>query len=126
MIRAALPYLLRQKSGGIVNVSSVWGRTGASCEVMYSASKAALIGLTKALAKELAPSGIRVNCAAPGVIDTDMNKGFSPEEVAALQGEIPLGRLGSPKEAAKLIYFLAAEAPYMTGQVVGVDGGLYI
>ncbi len=126
VIRAALPHLLRQKSGSIVNVSSVWGRTGASCEVMYSASKAALIGLTKALAKELAPSGIQVNCAAPGVIDTDMNKGFSLEEMDALQGEIPLERLGSPKEAAKLIYFLAAEASYMTGQVVGVDGGLYI
>lgn len=108
----------------IVNVSSVWGTTGASCEVDYSASKAAVAGLTRALAREVGPSGVRVNCVAPGVIDTDMNGRLTYEEMLALTDEIPLMRLGTAEEAAKAIFFLASEdSAYITGQVLGVDGG---
>ena len=120
--RAAIPYMLRKGGGAIVNVSSVWGVAGASCEVAYSASKAALIGFTKALAKELAPSGIRVNCVAPGVIETSMNARFSEEEMEAITGDIPLGRVGSPSEVAQAIWALCCNG-YVTGQVLGVDGG---
>ena len=111
--------------GAIVNVSSVWGVSGGSCESVYSASKGAVIAFTKALAKELAPSGITVNCVAPGVIDTAMNAHLSGEERAALEEEIPLGRFGSPDEVAEAVYFLAASR-YITGQILGVDGGFGI
>ena len=105
----------------------MWGITGASCEVHYSASKAAVIGLTKALAKEVGPSGITVNCVAPGVIDTDMNACLRPEDLAALREETPLGRLGRPEDIANLIYYLASEqASFITGQVIGADGGFVI
>ena len=125
--RAAVPYLVQQHSGTIINVSSIWGLCGASCEVHYSASKAAVIGFTQALAKELAPSGITVNCVAPGVIDTDMMAAFTAEDKAALAEETPVGRLGSADEVAKLLLYLAGEdAGYITGQVFGVNGGLVI
>ena len=125
--RAAVPYLVQQHSGTIINVSSIWGLCGASCEVHYSASKAAVIGFTQALAKELAPSGITVNCVAPGVIDTDMMASFTAEDKAALAEETPVGRLGTAEEVAKLLLYLAGEdAGYITGQVFGVNGGLVI
>ena len=113
------------KGGAIVNVSSVWGQTGGSMESVYSASKGAIIAFTKALAKELAPMNITVNCVAPGAIDTDMMKRFSDEEKRALCEEIPLGRLGTPQEVAEAVLFLA-ENRYVTGQVLGVNGGFYI
>ena len=105
----------------------MWGVTGGSCEAPYSAAKAGVIGLTKALAKELGPSHIRVNCVAPGVIDTDMNGHLSPEDLAVLGEETPLGRIGAPEEVAKAILFLAGEdASFITGQVLNVDGGMVI
>ena len=123
-IRCALPAMLRKKSGSILTVSSVWGVHGASCETAYSASKSALIGLTRALSKELGPSGIRVNCLAPGVIATDMLCGFSAEEQAQLCEETPLCRLGTPEDVADLACFLSSDkAGFITGQVFGVDGG---
>lgn len=126
-LRAAIPGLVRQKRGAIVTVSSMWGLTGGSCEAPYSAAKAGVAGLTKALAKELGPSQIRVNCVAPGVIDTAMNGHLSPQELAALEEETPLGRIGSPEEAAQAIYFLASDrASFITGQVLSVDGGMVI
>lgn len=112
--------MLKCHSGSIVNVSSVWGQLGASCEVAYSMSKAAVIGLTKALAQELAPSGITVNCVAPGIIDTRMNAPFDAQDLAQ---EVPCGRLGTPQEAAQAIYALT-QNPYITGQVLGVNGGM--
>lgn len=121
--RSALPLMLHQKSGSIVNVSSVWGNVGASCEVAYSAAKSGVNGLTRALAKELAPSGIRVNAAAFGAIDTSMNQFLSPQEKQSLTEEIPLGRFGTPGEAAALLYDLAVNHPYLTGQVITMDGG---
>lgn len=125
--KAALPQMISRQTGSIVMLSSVWGQTGASCESVYSASKAAVIGLAKSLAKELAPSGIRVNAVAPGVIDTDMNACYSREELEALTEEIPMGRLGSAEEAARAVCFLASEdASYITGQVLAVNGGFYI
>lgn len=123
--RAIVPYMLRRKKGSIVNIGSVWGETGASCEVAYSATKAGVSGLTKALAKELAPSGICVNCVAPGAVKTAMMQRFSDEEIAALCEEIPVGRLAEPCEIAQAVLFLA-EAPYITGQCLGINGGLYI
>lgn len=122
--QAVLPHMVNQKSGSIVNVSSIWGVSGASCEVVYSSAKAAVIGFTKALAKELAPSGIRVNAIAPGVIDTKMNAFLSESERKALEDEIPMGRYGSTAEIAAAVYFLASgESSYITGQVLTADGG---
>ena len=127
LCQLALPGMIRRKAGRILTVSSMWGQTGGSCEVHYSAAKAGLIGLTKALAKEEGPSGITVNCVAPGVIDTDMMAAFTAEDKAALADETPVGRLGSADEVAKLLVFLAGEdAGYITGQVFGVNGGLVI
>ncbi|MBQ1895275.1 MAG: 3-oxoacyl-ACP reductase FabG [Clostridia bacterium] len=125
--RAVLPSMISRKGGAIVNVSSMWGETGASCEVLYSMTKSALIGLTKALAKEVGPSGIRVNCVAPGVIDTDMNSGYSEQTMNELKEETPLSAIGSPEDVAKSIYFLCNECSgFVTGQVLGVNGGLVI
>lgn len=125
--QAVLPLMLRNHSGSIVNVSSMWGVTGGSCEVHYSAAKAGVIGLTKALAKELGPSGIRVNCVAPGVIDTDMNAGFSKEDFAPLLAQTAAGRRGKAEEVANAILFLASrKSSYITGQVLSVDGGFVI
>lgn len=118
----ALPAMLKRGRGCIVNVSSVWGVVGGSCEVAYSASKAALIGFTKALAKEVGYAGVRVNCVAPGVIGTRMNGRFTKEEKAAICADIPAGRQGAPEEVAAAILSLA-ENEYITGQVLGVDGG---
>ena len=127
LCQLALPGMIRRKAGRILTVSSMWGQTGGSCEVHYSAAKAGLIGLTKALAKEEGPSGITVNCVAPGVIDTDMMATFTAEDKAALAEETPVGRLGSADEVAQLLVFLAGEsAGYITGQVFGVNGGLVI
>lgn len=125
--RAFLPGMVRRKKGCIVNISSMWGQVGASCEVVYSASKAALIGMTKALAKEVGPSGVRVNCIAPGVIDTKMNAMHPEETMRALADETPLGRLGTPQDVADAVVFLTGpRASFMTGQVLGVNGGLII
>ena len=123
--RRALPPMIRRKRGSIVNVSSMWGQVGASCEAAYSAAKAGVIGLTKALAQEEGPSGIRVNCLAPGVIDTPMNGDLSPEDVAALREETPLGRTGTPREAGEAIAYLL-EAEFLTGQVLGLNGGMVV
>lgn len=124
LCRSASEYMVKNHSGRIINVGSVWGRCGASCEVAYSASKAGVRGLTMALAKELAPSGITVNCVEPGVIATDMNACFSDMDLKALEEEIPLCRIGSSDEVAQVIAFLASDAAsYVTGQCIGVDGG---
>lgn len=125
--RAALPAMLGAKEGRIVTVSSVWGRVGASCEAVYSAAKAGVIGFTKALAKEVGPSGIRVNCVAPGVIDTPMNAHLGPEALEALAEATPLGRLGTPEEVAEAVaFFCSPRSRFITGQVLGVDGGFEI
>lgn len=125
--KAVLPQMIRRQSGRIINVSSMWGQTGASCEVAYSASKAAVIGLTKALAKEVGLSGITVNCVAPGVIDTDMNAELTEEDRTALCEETPLARIGSPHEVAGVMLFLAGEhASFLTGQVIAPNGGIVI
>lgn len=122
--RAFLQGMINQKSGAVINVSSVFGEIGGSCEVDYSASKAALIGLTKALAKEVGPSCVRVNCVTPGIIDTDINSNLSIDDVRDLTDEIPLECLGKAREVAEVITFLASEkASYITGSVIRVDGG---
>lgn len=122
--QCALRDMIDKKAGSIVNVSSMWGITGASCEAHYSAAKGAVIALTKALAKEYGLSNIRVNCVAPGVIDTKMNAHLSEEDLAQLADETPLGRIGTAREAAEAIYFLASDsASFVTGQVLTVDGG---
>ena len=126
-MRAACPHMVRRQRGSIVTVSSMWGITGGSCEAAYSAAKAGVIGLTKAMAKELGPSHIRVNCVAPGVIDTDMNGHLTAQDLAALAEETPLGRIGQPEEVARAICFLEGEeASFITGQVLPVDGGMVI
>ena len=120
----ALPAMVRAGEGSIVNLSSVWGVQGASCEAAYSAVKAGVIGLTKALAKEVGPSGVRVNCVAPGVIDTEMNAHLTPADLRELAAATPLGRLGRPEEVARAVLFLAgADASFITGQVLEVGGG---
>ena len=125
--KAVLPGMISRQMGAVVNVSSMWGEVGASCEVAYSATKAALIGLSKALAKEVGPSGVRVNVVTPGVIDTDMNAQLTDADRAELADETPLGRIGSAAEVAKTILFLCGEgASFITGQVLGVSGGLVI
>lgn len=121
----AIPHMLSQKSGKIINISSVWGNVGASCEVAYSASKGGLNAFTKALAKELAPSNIQVNAIACGCIDTAMNQCFSNEERYSLEEEIPAGRFGTPDEVASLAYTLATDCNYMTGQILSLDGGWF-
>ncbi len=125
--RALLPQMVHRKSGCILNISSMWGQVGASCEVDYSASKAALIGFTRALAQEVAPSGIRVNCIAPGVIRTPMLDCYDDETLRTLAEETPLGRLGTPEDIANAAAFLCSEeASFITGQVLGVNGGFVI
>lgn len=125
--REAVPYMLKNHSGSIINISSMWGVCGASCETVYSASKAAVIGFTKALAKELGPSGIRVNCIAPGVIDTEMNRHLSEADMQALADETPLCRIGQPEEVAGAVSFLASDdSSFVTGQILSVDGGFAI
>lgn len=125
--RAVLPAMIAEKTGCIINVSSMWGQVGASCEVDYSASKAGLIGFTKALAKEVAPSGIRVNCVSPGFIMTEMNSRFSQEDLALIREDIPLGIFGEPRHIADSVAFLASsQAEYITGQILAVNGGMVI
>ena len=121
--KLAIPGMVAKKQGKIINISSVWGNVGASCEVAYSATKGAINAFTKALAKELAPSNIQVNAVACGVIDTDMNGCLSEEDKYSLQEEIPAGRFGTPEETADLVFDLAENHPYMTGQILGFDGG---
>ena len=125
--REFLPGMISRQQGSIINISSMWGETGASCEVAYSASKAALIGFTKALAKEVGPSGIRVNCITPGVIDTRMNAHLSEADLDDLKDSTPLGRIGTPEDVAKAALFLAESgSSFITGQVLGVNGGFVI
>lgn len=121
--REAVPPMVTQKKGRIINISSIWGVNGASCEAAYSASKSGVNGLTRALAKELAPSGISVNAIACGVIDTTMNAQLDKEERKALETDIPMGRFGTPEEIADIIWDIANAPSYMTGQIIGVDGG---
>lgn len=125
--KAYLPGMIKNKYGKIVNISSMWGVSGGSCEVAYSASKAAVIGFTKALAKEEGPSGINVNCIAPGVIETEMNKQLDEADKAVLCEETPLMRLGTPDEVAEAVYFMASDsAAFITGQVICADGGITV
>lgn len=125
--QAAAKAMISRKEGSIINISSMWGEVGASCEVCYSATKAAVIGFTKALAKELGPSGIRVNCVSPGVIATKMNSSLDNQTLEQLAQETPLGRIGTPEEVAEVVCFLAEDASsFVTGQVLGCSGGLII
>ncbi len=122
--KAVIPKMIAKKRGRIINISSMWGLTGSSCEVHYSTAKAGLIGMTKALAKELGPSGITVNAIAPGLIDTDMNNCLSQEDIKAIEHDTPLMRIGAPKEVAKAALFLASDgASFITGEVLNVSGG---
>ena len=126
-IRAALPHFIHRKQGRILTLSSMWGQVGGSCEVAYSAAKAAVIGMSKALAKELGPSGITVNCVAPGVIDTEMNANLGLEDLAALAEETPMGVIGKPEDVAEALWYLASPgAKFVTGQVLAPNGGLIV
>ena len=125
--KAFINDMIHNKEGRIINISSIWGISGASCEVHYSASKAAVIGFTKALAKEMGPSNITVNCIAPGVIDTDMNKNITPEIMEELKDETPLGRIGTPNDIAQAVLYLCSDgAAFVTGQVMTIDGGFIV
>ena len=125
--RRTVPAMVNRKYGRIINISSMWGQVGSSCEVHYSAAKAALIGMTKALAKELGPSGITVNAIAPGVIDTDMNASLSAEDIRALEDETPVMRIGRPDEVAKAALYLASDdASFVTGAVLNINGGMVV
>ncbi len=125
--RAVLPQMMARGSGNIVNISSVWGQTGGSCETLYSAAKAGLIGFTKALAKETALCGVRVNCVSPGVIDTDMLDNLTDADKNELKEQTPLNRLGTAKDVAKAVYFLTDDdSDFITGQILAVNGGFYI
>lgn len=125
--RRVLPSMIHKKDGIIINISSMWGEVGASCEVHYSVSKAGLIGLTKALAKEVGPSGIRVNCITPGVVDTDMNKNLTGDDVKSLISDTPLGKIASPEDIVGVMEFLASDSSsFITGQIIGVNGGFII
>ena len=125
--QAVLPHMINQKSGSILNISSMWGEVGASCEVAYSATKAAVIGMTKALAKEVGPSGITVNCITPGLIDTAMNQNLAIEDVSAIIDQTPVGRIGNTNDIASTALFLTSdEASFITGQIIGVNGGFVI
>ena len=125
--REVIPYMLKTHSGNIINISSIWGICGASCESLYSSTKAAIIGLTKSLAKELAPSGIRVNCVAPGMIDTKMNSHFSENDIKNFCNETPIERMGTPEEVAASVLFLSQpSSSFITGQILRVDGGYTI
>ena len=124
-VKFAVPYFLQKQQGSIVTVSSMWGQVGASCEAAYSATKGAVIALTKALAQELGPSGIRVNCVAPGVIRTDMCATVDPAIMDELRQQTPVGRLGMPEDVAEAILYLA-DAPFVTGQVLGINGGFVV
>ena len=125
--RAVLPVMIRQKQGCIVNISSMWGQVGGSCEVHYSAAKGAIQSMTKALAKEVGPSGVRVNCVAPGVIQTEMNKLLDTATLEALREDTPLEMLGTAEHVADLVYFLCSEqATFITGQIMGINGGMVI
>lgn len=127
LCRAVLPGMVSVRRGSIINIASMWGEVGASCEAAYSAAKAGMIGLTKALAKEAGPSGVRVNCVSPGLIATEMNAHLTQEDLDALVEEIPLGRMGTPEDVADACLFLAGEgASFITGQVLGVNGGMVI
>ncbi|WMJ24392.1 3-oxoacyl-ACP reductase FabG [Paludicola sp. MB14-C6] len=127
LTKAALPAMIQQRYGKIVNISSIWGITGASCEVHYSASKAAIIGFTKALAKEVGLSNVNVNCVAPGVVMTDMMQGFDEQTLSQIKEETPLNRLGNPEMIANTVYFLATEqSEFITGQVISPNGGIVI
>ena len=126
-VKAVMDGMIHNKYGRIINISSMWGQVGASCEVHYSAAKAAVIGFTKALSKELAPSGITVNCIAPGVIDTEMNNILDKETIDALAEETPVGRIGTAEDVAETVMFLAGEqSSFITGQVIGVNGGFVV
>ena len=125
--QAVLPHMINQNSGKIINISSMWGEVGASCEVAYSASKAGVIGFTKALAKEVGPSGITVNCITPGLIETSMNQELTVDDISAIVESTPIGRIGSTEDVATAALFLASdESQFITGQVLGVNGGLVV
>ena len=119
--------MVSKGAGAIILISSIWGQSGASCETVYSATKAGIIGFGKSLALELGPAGVRVNVVAPGVIDTDMNKGYTGEELTEMIDSTPLGRIGDPEDVAEGVFFLASEkASFITGQVLGIDGGIIL
>lgn len=127
LTKAVLPYMINKKKGNIINISSVWGLTGGSCEVIYSASKAAVIGFTKALAKEAGLSGIRVNAVAPGMIDTDMNSHLTEKDFEYISEETPLNKIGEASEVAKAVLFLAEDSSsFITGEIINVSGGWLI
>jgi 3-oxoacyl-[acyl-carrier protein] reductase len=124
LTQAFMPYMISQRFGRIINVSSIWGISGGSCEVVYSASKGGVNAFTKALAKEVAPSGVTVNAVAPGAVKTDMMERFDAEDLKQLEEDIPVGRLAAPEEISSLVYFLALpESSYITGQIISPNGG---